>query len=1055
MKSNTVTRILYVGLVVGPMARPLTLLAAETSSTKPANLAPNPGFEIADANAPAFWAQRTPTDDKRTLTWDDQVHRSGRRSLKTANHAAVQGRWRTGHLRDLALAVGTQCQFSAWVKTADVQGAAFLRLYFLRGDGSIVAQPRSAEIDGTAPWRQLRVTAIVPKGTAYGMLYLELHGTGTAWFDDVVLTGHPSGSLPDDRPPPRTYAPREFEPVRGYVRDRIAHKGVWALAPDTPDGRARAVFWGETARYDLTVTYADAPRGTAAFELLVNDRCVAQWKADAATASSNSKETLREHLIRGVDIQQRSTITIKGRADDADRAAFHKVMFTAAGRYRGDLLPADELRLPPTLRVHVTPDERRHARGTMGRLVGRIREAAQDARDRELAELKTPAQWRTRQQRTRERLPDIVGDFEPKCPLKPRIVGKLDRPDYVIEKLIVESQPGYHVTANVYVPKRRPLPRPAVLFTCGHAKDGKAYHLYHDACLGFVLKGYVVLALDPTGQGERAEYFDPETGKPTVPLCVAHHHYLGRPSWLVGRTLAGYRTWDCIRALDYLTRRDEVDPQRIAAVGNSGGGIMALLITAVDERIKVCAAAHPGGSMEQTFLTGRRLAQCEILSLIAPRPCLIIVGRESGEEAGHRAKLVDMHRFYAGLGVSKDRAKLVLVDGVHNMKKAKREPAYGWVNRWLGQTGEGSKEPPLQTESVEDLRCSETGLVIRDLEGESGWTLNAKLAARLRPPRDVPADAASRAKQRAELRRAIARRIGLDVSPDRTTPHGKPRGRYDGEGFRAEKLLIAGEPGLELPALLLTPKSPNAEAPDRSPKPVVLHVAETGKPTTDRAPSVALGLVRQGLTVLSVDVRAAGELDPRDRSDLKPLAAGYDAMQFRVDAWSVDGALAGTTMLAGQAGDIMRSVDDLTARHDLAGRPIVLVGEGLGGVWALTAAAFDERISGVVCIATVPSYKLIVASQYYKTRDYFWVPGALCDFDLPDLIGLIAPRPVTLIDPVDALLDPLPMEKARELLTWPQRVFTKLGRPTSPRIVHTENRSTKDAVQAVVRVICR
>ena len=53
----------------------------------------------------------------------------------------------------------------------------------------------------------------------------------------------------------------------------------------------------------------------------------------------------------------------------------------------------------------------------------------------------------------------------------------------------------------------------------------------------------------------------------------------------------------------------------------------------------------------------------------------------------------------------------------------------------------------------------------------------------------------------------------------------------------------------------------------------------------------------------------------------------------------------------------------------------MLVGEGLGGVSALTAAAFDPRLAGALCLQTVPSYKLIVGSQYYEVRDYFWVPA--------------------------------------------------------------------------------
>jgi len=227
--------------------------------------------------------------------------------------------------------------------------------------------------------------------------------------------------------------------------------------------------------------------------------------------------------------------------------------------------PADDLR------IYQTPDDRQQARSMLVNYFQEKTQVLWDKRDKELAAIDSPEAWRARQQRTRNLLPEILGDFGEKCPLDARIVGTLDHPDYVIEKLIFQSQPNYYCTANVYVPKDRLFPQPGVLFTCGHAADGKAAVLYHEACLGLVLKGYVVLALDPMGQGERSEYFEPETGKPLVPLCVSQHHYLARPSWLVGRTLAGYRTWDTTRAVDYLRGRSGTD-RRCGQLGGRNHG---------------------------------------------------------------------------------------------------------------------------------------------------------------------------------------------------------------------------------------------------------------------------------------------------------------------------------------------------------------------------------------------------------------------------------------------------------------------------------------------------
>jgi len=702
----------------------------------------------------------------------------------------------------------------------------------------------------------------------------------------------------------------------------------------------------------------------------------------------------------------------------------------------------EDVGVPPTLRVYEEPGESERAKGMLNRLVSKWRSQAAARRERELAALESPDDWRDRQRRTRDRLVEFFGDFGPKCPLNAKIVGRLERPDYVIEKLIFESQPGYHCTANFYVPKHRKFPLPGVIFTCGHAPEGKASRLYHEACLGLVLKGYVILGLDPTGQGERSEYFDPETGKHLVPLTVAQHHYLARPSWLVGRSLAGYRTWDCIRAVDYLVSRPEVDPEEIAAVGNSGGGQMALLITAADLRVKVCAAAHPGGSMENTYLIGQGVIDREILSLIPPRPCAMVVGEASGEEPGHRRKLDDMLRFYEGLGVEKNRGQMFIVQGAHDMKKPKREACYAWLNKWFNRESEGGKEPPLEPYAVEDLNCTETGYVLRDVGGESGQTINAKLAEKLRPPRPVPADRESLDALRRQLKTAVASRIGMTIPKERAIPGCTARGRFETDAFVAEKLVLRSEEDIKLPSLLLLPKKADPHAA------VVLHAAELGKPTATNRSSLALDLASKGYVVLSVDVRGAGETDPRIRSKLRPLTH-YDPSQFRFDSCAVCAAYEKTTMLAMRAYDVIRAMDYLAARSDLSGRPVVLLGEGLGGVWVLAAAAMDARPGGVVCVKTVPSYKLIVGSQYYKTRDYFWVNGALEDFDLPDLIGLVAPRPTVLIDPADALLEPLGQQRCTTLCQWPENVYKVFQTPGRLRIVRAVEGTEKSVAERV------
>ena len=80
-------------------------------------------------------------------------------------------------------------------------------------------------------------------------------------------------------------------------------------------------------------------------------------------------------------------------------------------------------------------------------------------------------------------------------------------------------------------------------------------------------------------------------------------------------------------------------------------------------------------------------------------------------------------------------------------------------------------------------------------------------------------------------------------------------------------------------------------------------------------------------------------------------------------------------------------------------------------------------------ISTEETMRLITGSPYYACRDYFWVPRALQTFDLPDLASLVAPRRLAWIDPVDAMLEPLPSDRCQDLCGWPRAVYAGLGSP--------------------------
>lgn len=174
-----------------------------------------------------------------------------------------------------------------------------------------------------------------------------------------------------------------------------------------------------------------------------------------------------------------------------------------------------------------------------------------------------------------------------RTPLHPRITGNIPMDGFHIEKLIYESLPGIYVTAHVYVPDDGKAVHPAILVPAGHATNGKNH--YQGLCQRLVHHGYIAIAWDPVGQGERSQFWDAKAGKSRYNLICAEHAVMGNLAYLAGTNLARWEIWDGIRAVDYLLTRSDVDPQRINITGTSGGGFQVAHIAALDHRIQAAA----------------------------------------------------------------------------------------------------------------------------------------------------------------------------------------------------------------------------------------------------------------------------------------------------------------------------------------------------------------------------------------------------------------------------------------------------------------------------------
>ncbi|MGH9325326.1 MAG: alpha/beta hydrolase, partial [Terriglobia bacterium] len=373
-----------------------------------------------------------------------------------------------------------------------------------------------------------------------------------------------------------------------------------------------------------------------------------------------------------------------------------------------------------------------------------------EARARRLAELhsmRSEADVKARIEKIRSTVWRLIGGQLEKTPLNPQTVGTINRGAYRIEKVIFESRPEIFVTANLYIPGKRQPPYPGIILPNGHAiVEGKAHYSYAYVSQSLARIGYVVLNFDAFGQGERMQYLNPRTGKP-FPVRGGEHSQAGRPMLLFGSQFEQYRTWDCIRAVDYLLSRPEVDPQRIGCTGNSGGGTMTMYMTALDPRIKVAAAsdansdnlagpsyAPPGGvdDAEQNIVgsLAEGIDRGDLFLAFAPKPLLILYSRiDSGFTyspayvKGTQEVYAEVEAAYKLMGAT-EKVALFGSPLPHDYDYFNRQHAYRWFNRWLGSEDWGTEEAPFDESAPGELDCTSTGQVLTSLGGRSVVQLN-------------------------------------------------------------------------------------------------------------------------------------------------------------------------------------------------------------------------------------------------------------------------------------------------------------------------------------------
>ncbi|HEX3448668.1 MAG TPA: acetylxylan esterase [Isosphaeraceae bacterium] len=536
-----------------------------------------------------------------------------------------------------------------------------------------------------------------------------------------------------------------------------------------------------------------------------------------------------------------------------------------------------------------------------------------------------------------------------------RKAGTIEADDYVVDKLVFESFPGYFVSALLYKPKKITTPVPGVLSPCGHSVTGKAAGPYQILHINLAKRGYVVLTYDPVGQGERSQFWDAAKGRSRFNLSCGEHAVLGNPLYLLGTNLARYRIFDGLRGLDYLVSLPEVDASRIGCVGNSGGGTLTAYIAALDSRVRAVAIGcyittlrrrmgnriqqDPDADPEQDIFgfVSEGIDHAGLLAMIAPRPTLLGFARfDFFPIEGARETFDEARRLYEVAGAG-DRIDRVEAAERHGLSLPLRTATYEWFGRWLS----GNREAAPATEFAVSPRPAQELLVCKDGQ--------VSLSFRSRPllPLALEQFDGTKRPERIPLRQL------LNLDTERADPH-------------------------------ITRVSPGSS------RSATAVLCVNGNETRDWRDETRFfdGLARHGLAVTVVDPRGVAQRRPGlaifGRNYADPLVGVEENIAYNA-------FLVGKSLLGMRVTDVLVAVRKLLDQ-DKPGR-IVLCARRDAALTACFAAAVEPAIESVATEDMVLSFRGLFSSSAAPINAASILPDLLRRFgDIADVLAEIAPR---------------------------------------------------------------
>lgn len=258
--------------------------------------------------------------------------------------------------------------------------------------------------------------------------------------------------------------------------------------------------------------------------------------------------------------------------------------------------------------------------------------------------------------------------------------------------------------------------------------------------------------------------------------------------------------------------------------------------------------------------------------------------------------------------------------------------------------------------------------------------------------------------------------------PESVKPNVEVLDKAELDGYTREKIIFSTSPHFRVPAYVLIPKGMREPAPAIVDlhshggmflfgKEKVLDLGRNHPVMTDYhernydGRPTATALVRRGYVVITIDALMFGERRILLDTD---LAHGWERSAYTVEVAKtlnqqcrgkestiVKGlTLAGLTWPGIVTWDDMRTVDYLASRPEVDANRIGCVGVSLGGHRSLYLSGMDERIAAACVTGFMSTVGPMIKSHLDTHSFVHFVPGLHQSLDLPDVVSMMAPKPL-------------------------------------------------------------